>query len=112
MPDLAAFQSAFAEKLSRPSPVRDGIAVYRNNWLRATTDALADLYPTVCRLIGDEAFEAVAQDYARCDPPASPILSRYGAAFPEFLCDQEWVAELPYLPDVAAIDRMYLEALL
>ncbi|MFD1612406.1 DNA-binding domain-containing protein [Sphingomonas tabacisoli] len=112
MPDLAAFQAAFADKLMQSSPVRDGLAVYRNNWLCATTDALADLYPTVHRLVGNEAFEGVALDYARHDPPASPILSRYGADFPDFLCDQAWVEDLPYLPDVAAIDRLYLEALL
>jgi hypothetical protein len=112
MPDLAAFQAAFAEKLTRPSPVRDGVAVYRNNWLCATIGALADLYPTVRRLIGDEAFEAAAQDYVRHDPPASPVFSRYGAGFADFLGDQPWVSDLPYLPDVAAIDRMYLEAML
>jgi hypothetical protein len=112
MPDLAAFQAAFAEKLTRPSSIRDGMAVYRNNWLRAAIDAVADLYPTVRRLIGNKAFESVGHDYVRDNPPASPILSRYGVAFPEFLCDQPWVAELPYLPDVAAIDRLYLESLL
>ena len=112
MPELAAFQAAFAETLTRHDTIRDGLAVYRNNWLRAAVDALADLYPTVRRLIGEEAFEAAGQDYVRHDPPASPILSRYGAGFPEFLCDQPWVADLPYLPDVAAIDRLYLEALL
>src|SRR3954470_13247319 len=107
MPDLATFQTAFAEKLGRSSSIRDGVAVYRNNWLRAAIDAIADLYPTVRRLVGNEAFENVAYDYVRHDPPASPILSRYGASFPDFLCDQSWVAELPYLPDVAAIDRLY-----
>ena len=112
MPDLAAFQAAFADKLARPSPVRDGVAVYRNNWLRATIDALGDLYPTVRRLLGEDAFEAVAQDYIPHAPPASPIFSRYGAGFSEFLCDQVWVTDLPYLPDIAAIDRLYLEALL
>ncbi|HEV2569672.1 DNA-binding domain-containing protein [Sphingomonas sp.] len=112
MPELASFQAQFAARLLQPCDARDGLTVHRNNWVFATAEALGDLYPTVRRLIGPKTFEAAALDFIAQEPPASPIVSRYGASFPDFLCDQPWIADLPYLPDVAAIDRLYLEALL
>ncbi|NNM76471.1 DUF2063 domain-containing protein [Sphingomonas sp. ID1715] len=112
MPELAAFQADFAARLSQPCTQRNGFVVHRNNWMFATIEALGDLFPTVCRLIGAEAFEGFAADFIAHEPPASPIVSRYGAGFADFLCDQPWVADIPYLPDVATIDRFHLEALL
>lgn len=112
MSELAAFQARFAARLSHPCDARDGLSVHRNNWVFATIEVLRDLYPTVRRLVGAEAFEVAALDFITQEPPASPIVSRYGASFPDFLCDQPWIADLPYLPDVATIDRLYLEALL
>ena len=110
MPDLAAFQHAFADALVQPGGARDGMAVYRNNWLRAAIEALGDIYPTIRQLLGEEAFQGAAHAFVQAQPPASPILSGYGAGFAEWLGDQPWIADLPYLPDVAVIDRLCLDA--
>jgi hypothetical protein len=44
------------------------------------------------------------------DPPTSPILLEYGAGFPDFIGKFEPAAALPYLPDVARIERAWAEA--
>jgi hypothetical protein len=57
-------------------------------------------------------FEAVAIDFAEARPPRSPILARYGGEFADWLGQQQWVSDLPYLPDVAKVERLRVESLL
>lgn len=85
-------------------------AVYRNNVMVGLIDALTDAFPAVHQLVGDGFFRAMAGFYARTEPPASPILLDYGAGFPAFLAVFPPVAHLPYLADVARIERGWVEA--
>jgi len=115
MPDLAHFQDAFAEALLAPEPEgrlarAPGFAVYRNTCVHGIVEALRAAYPTVDCLLGEEGFTAAALGFRAEQPPASPVLSRYGAAFPGFLARQPWTSELPYLADVAMLDRLWLDA--
>ena len=91
-----------------PSPRR--FAVYRNNVIVGLIDALKSAYPVIHRLLGDEFFRAMAAFYVAREPPDSPILLNYGAGFPAFLAVFPPVAHLPYLPDVARIERAWVEA--
>src|SRR5687767_6764067 len=117
MHDLAAFQADFAEALLAERPVgpvtrAPGLAVYRNTCARGAVEALRAAYPTVNALIGDEAFIQAALDYGAACPPRSPVMSDYGADFADFLAAQSWTGELPYLDDVARLDRLWLECFL
>jgi hypothetical protein len=117
MPDLAQFQQAFAAAiLSDEQPDRPfrshAFAVYRNTSARGAVEALRASYPTVDALLGADMFTEVALDFRRGTPPASPVLSAYGAGFPAFLARQPWTSELPYLADVARLDWLWLESLL
>jgi hypothetical protein len=87
-----------------------GIAVHRNNVMVACIDALAANYPTVARLVGDEFFRATAAEFARGQLPEHPSLFDYGAAFADFLAGFAPAASVPYLADVARVDRWWLEA--
>lgn len=91
-----------------PSPRR--FAVYRNNVVVGLVGALKDAYPVVHRLVGEEFFRVMGTYFVRRDPPASPILLRYSESFPDFLAIFEPVAHLPWLPDVARLERARLEA--
>lgn len=117
LPDLAAFQRDFAAGLMADDqsalPFRSpAFAVYRNTSARAAIEALRAAYPTVDLLVGEEMFTQVALDYRREQPPASPVLSDYGADFAQFLARQPWISELSYLADVARLDRLWLECFL
>ncbi len=117
MPDLATFQLGFAKALmsdGQPDPafLRLAFAVYRNTSARGTVEALRAAFPTVDMLVGEEMFSAVAIDYRRERPPVSPVLSEYGADFPAYLARQPWTCELPYVADVARLDRLWLESFL
>ena len=85
-------------------------AIYRNNVVVGLTDALAARFPVVCRIVGEEFFRAMARTYVVLEPPRSPILLDYGAGFPNFISRFGPAATLPYLPDVARIERAWTEA--
>jgi hypothetical protein len=123
VPSLAERQADFAAALfdpARPAPPGlvgpDGedsprrFAVYRNNVSVALIGALEANFPATCRIVGEEFFRAMARAYALSEPPASPILLDYGAGFPGFIARFESAAPLPYLVDVARIERAWTEA--
>jgi len=113
--DLAAFQATFVEALSDDArngvlATQPGFAVYLNTSTKACLDALRDNYPTVWRLLGEDDFATLATAYLRFNPPSSPVLATYGEDLPSFLARPDILEELPYLPDVAQLDRLGIEA--
>src|SRR4051812_29625274 len=114
MPTLHETQTAFSRALLTQdcadlAPfIIEGAAerlnIYRNTYKMALTNALRLCYPAVHRLVGEEFFAAVAQDFIAASPPCSASLDEYGAAFPDFLARIPSAAALPYLADVARLD--------
>lgn len=85
-------------------------AVYRNNVMVGLIEGLCDVYPVVCRLVGDEFFRAMAGVFARAHPPRSPVMLAYGDGFAEFIAGFPPAASVPYLADVARLERAWVEA--
>ena len=123
MQRLAERQRGFAAALLDPTlPMPDGLvdpdgepgpkrfAVYRNNVVAGLTETLKDAFPAVHRIVGADFFRAMARAYVMVEPPRSPILLDYGAGFPDFIRQFEPAAGLPYLADVARIERAWTEA--
>jgi hypothetical protein len=71
---------------------------------------LKDNYPAVHRIVGSEFFRAMAVQFVTANPPHSPVMLGYGAGFAKFIARFEPAATLPYLPDVAQIERAWIEA--
>ncbi len=123
MPPWADRQRGFAAALLAPKPAvppglvgPDGepspkrFAVYRNNVVVGLIEALQTSFPATRRIVGVEFFRVMAREYVTSQPPTSPILLDYGAEFPNFMAGFEPAATLPYLPDVARIERAWIEA--
>lgn len=85
-------------------------AVYRNNVMVSLIDALADTCPVTQALVGEEFFRAMAAEYARANPPRSPVMAHYGAGFAGFIEEFAPAAGLPYLADVARLEMLRVEA--
>lgn len=79
-------------------------AVYRNNVAVALVQALADTFPVVRQLVGDEFFEAMAGEYWRAHPPRTPVLARWGDGLADWLAGFAPARALPYLPDMALLE--------
>jgi len=106
---LLEFQRDFAATIGEPA--EGAMSIYRNTVLSGCVDALRANYPVVAQLLGDEMFEAVAVEHASQCPPRRPVLALYGARFPDWLAEQSWLHEIPYLPHVARIERLHIESL-
>ena len=84
--------------------------VYRNNVMVSLIDALADTFPATQRIVGEEFFRAMARLHVRQSPPTSPLLFEYGRDFADFIGNFEHARNMPYLADVARIERAWLDA--
>ncbi|QQO35851.1 putative DNA-binding domain-containing protein [Bradyrhizobium diazoefficiens] len=122
-PEPVSFAEAFAPALLDPKraapPVvtgPNGMAagkrydVYRNNVTVSLIDALAAIYPAVQRITGTDFFRAMARFHVRESPPTSPLLFEYGRGFPDFIAGYEHAQMMPWLADVARIERAWLDA--
>lgn len=123
MPSLAEKQRVFAAAILDASlPVPAGVvgpdreesprrfSVYRNNVVLGLAGTLKDAFPAVQRIVGAAFFQAMARAYVAIEPPRSPMMFDYGAGFPDFIQRFEAAAVLPYLADVARIERAWSEA--
>lgn len=91
-------------------PAGKRFGIYRNNVTVSLVNALSEIFPTVQNLVGEEFFRAMARLYVQDSPPATRLLFEYGATFPAFLEQFPPAQELPFLPDVARLERLWLDS--
>lgn len=80
------------------------LAVYRNNVVSSLIDAVADTFPVVQELVGEEFFRAMASVFVRQHPPRSRVLAHYGSEFADFVDGFEPARSVAYLTDVARLE--------
>jgi hypothetical protein len=106
---LLEFQRDFVASIGEPAS--GAISVYRNTVVSGCVEALRANYPVVAQLLGDDMFGAVAAEHEAQCPPRQPVLALYGSSFPDWLAEQGWLQEVPYLSHVARIERLHIESL-
>ena len=84
--------------------------VYRNNVVSSLIDALADTFPVLQALVGEEFFRAMARDFVLASPPVSALLVRYGEGFADFVEAFAPARSLPYLGDMARLEMARVQA--
>ncbi|MBO6718650.1 MAG: putative DNA-binding domain-containing protein [Rhizobiaceae bacterium] len=122
MPD-SGHESAFSTAIRDPYvPTPGGVIsafggvpakrfdVYRNNVTVSLVKALAEIFPAVSRIVGEQRFADLARLFVRENPPKSPLLFRYGREFPAFIESFAPARSMPYLADVARLERAWLDA--
>ncbi|KFC64528.1 hypothetical protein FF80_03151 [Devosia sp. LC5] len=123
MPAIDTYAAGFVSALldpERPAPAmvsgpgRKAAAkrygVYRNNVTVSLINALAAVYPATQRITGPDFFRMMVRLHVRATPPASPLLFEYGRDFPAFIECYEHAQSMPWLADVARIERAWLDA--
>jgi hypothetical protein len=119
----AAEHATFAAALcDTAAPLPDGIcapngtnlaerfAVYRNNVHVSLVNALAENFPIVRAQVGEEFFDAMARLYVTARKPVSTLLTYYGEDFPDHIAAFGPAATLPWLPDLARLERAWMES--
>jgi hypothetical protein len=105
MSSLRDTQLAFARRVFGPGrAVSPREQIYRNNVFISLTGALADVYPVVRRLVGERYFAQLARRYVRIHPSRSGNLHDFGRQMSRFLGELHDLKNLPYLPDIAALE--------
>ena len=120
-PGLQPFQADFAAALTSRDPAActealageaaERFRIYRNNYYHGLSQQLAEAYPVVRRLVGDAFFFATAHAFLEAHAPRTRLLALFGGEVPGFLRGFPPAVSLPYLPDVAGLERARLEAL-
>ncbi|MDR9873771.1 DNA-binding domain-containing protein [Pseudomonas allii] len=106
-PDLRCPDGLYSSNGAEPA---SRFAVYRNNVHSSLVNALAAAFPVTLQLVGDAFFRAMAGLYAQAHPPTSPLMSEYGSAFACFIEGFEPAASVPYLADMARLERLRVQA--
>jgi hypothetical protein len=110
---LPELQAAFAAHLAGEHgpdltgeilPAAGRLAIHRHHVRHSLAAALAATFPTVHAVVGADFFRGLARAFVGCSLPAQPVLSEYGAGFPDFVAGHEPARSLPYLADVARLD--------
>ncbi|MFC7420110.1 putative DNA-binding domain-containing protein [Iodobacter arcticus] len=105
---LKDFSQIFKKPHHQPKYIQTGslpfLDIYRNNVLANRSANLANTYPTVMQLVGEEFFSAMARVFVENSESHSGNLHHDGESFPDFLNTFPHVSDLPYLSDMAKLD--------
>ena len=81
-------------------PQRHRISVYQNNYFGAMQDYLAQVFPAVKGVLGDDFFKQTMRSLVQRFPPHLGDINRYGYQLIDFLPEVEGLESLPYLTDL------------
>lgn len=89
---------------------RTRLGAYINGYPARLNEALAEAYPAVRVVVGEDTFRALVERYRPAVPAGVYSLSDVGVGLPFFLADDELSARLPFLHDLAALEWSVLRA--
>lgn len=80
------------------------IGIYQSSVIGAKQKTLREIYTTCNKLVGEDFFVAMINEYIAKTISTSPDLADYGENFSEFIIEFEPAKGLPYLSDVAKLE--------
>lgn len=115
MSGLAELQRRFAESVAgEPDPILGALAddgrqadrfeVYRNNTFASLREVLANTFPAIVAIIGEDLFGRLSAAFVRHAPPRANHLLDYGAELADFIALSEPLQQWPFLADVARLE--------
>ncbi len=109
-PELARSLAALIAETER-FPLGARIDVYAQSSIWRLRGALAEIFPTLLWLLGEEDFDRLAARVIAAAPSEHPDLGRVGAGLPPVLRTTAWAAEDPWIVDLARCERAMAELL-
>ncbi len=91
--------------------LRRAVSIHANNAMVAACDALASNFPVVRTMLGEDAFAILARRHVLAHPPTDPRLCLYGKNLPQSVTASSELVAWPWLPDMARLERLVVEAL-
>lgn len=100
----AAAEPALSGVLAAGGQPGRRLAIYRSSLHAGQERALANAYPVLQTLVGEEFFTALARAYGASHPSLDADLNRYGGALSEFVAHFAPLAAYPYMADMARLE--------
>jgi len=117
MPSLHELQKMFADFLNRENDdvlqhvqssehlsAQEHVAIYQNSVRGALQNGLKEIYPVCLKLVGEDFFLMMADEYIDQTPSHSSDLGHYGEDFADFIATFPPAESLPYLPDTVRLE--------
>lgn len=110
MTSLAEIQTAFQDRMLTGSdavlPLIGGgyLGVYEHAYTARLLDVLAEDFPALHTLLGDERFAEVTRTYVGANPSRHPSIRWLGARLPSWIATTEPWSEHPELADMAGFE--------
>jgi hypothetical protein len=101
----SGFERAMAFRRPPRGSVEDRWHVYAHGYRARIAEVFSLEYAAVRRILGAEAFAALVERYLDVFRPRSFDLGRAGERLPTFLEFDRLTLELPFLPDLARLER-------
>ena len=108
----AGGSSALADIRGGAFSPAERLSIYRNNLRENFLKVLELEFPVVQRLVGADYFRQTARQFLLHTPSRSGDLFHCGRAFAHYLRQQFAAGDYAYLPDVAALEWAYQEAII
>ncbi len=108
--ERSADQRRRAFRLPPHGSIEERWQVYACGYVARLVDALAGEHPATRRILGEDAFGSLVSRYVVACPPRSHDLAHAGERLPRFLESDPLTARLPFLPDLALLERRVGEA--
>ena len=84
--------------------MEDRWAIYRDAYVVRITEAIANDYAAIARILGPAAFGALCRRYLAAQPPNSHDIGRVGERFAAYVSGDALTEQLPFLPDLARFE--------
>ena len=84
---------------------QDRLDIYAQMYCARLLDALIQDFPRLSAVVGDEQFRSLGRTYLRQYPSTHPSLNYLSVHFAEFLTTQAVSSILPFLPELARLER-------
>lgn len=88
------------------------LSIYGDAYFLRIFEVLLLDFAAVSRALGEEDFRILAVEYLAANPSRSPSLSDVGEKFPAFAAAHRFLKRLPYLAELAALERAVVVSLL
>ena len=84
--------------------IRDRFGLYRGNIQAIWRQTLANAFPVLEQLVGEDFFGDLARAFGVAQPSQSGNLAEFGVHLPDFIRSLDNLKTYPYLSDVAALE--------
>ncbi|HVV69064.1 MAG TPA: DNA-binding domain-containing protein [Gammaproteobacteria bacterium] len=100
----AILQSISATKQLSP---KERLAIYQGSIFGIKQKSLKEIYAVCNRLVGEDFFIGMVNEYITATPSTTPDLGGFGADFSDFIRGFQPAKCLPYLSDVARLEWVW-----